>query len=264
MNPDGSGLPPGLFVALAVVLGLVVGSFLNVCTFRWPSEESVVSPPSHCPGCGTPISWYDNIPVLSFLILRAKCRFCGAPISPQYPIVELASGLIWAGCFLQYGLTVESARGAVFLTILLGIAITDARFYIIPDEFSLGGGVLGLALAPFAGGLTILEAALGAGVGFGVLWLVAKIGTRLFKKEAMGGGDLKMMGMVGAFLGFPGVFLTLFLGALLGSVVFGPISWKTGKLVPFGIFLAAGAAVAYGWGDHLIEWYYQNFLAMPA
>ena len=248
---------------LAGLVGLMFGSFLNVCTLRWPSEESVVSPPSHCPGCGTEIRWYDNIPVLSYLILRAKCRVCGAAISPQYPMVELSTGLIWAGSFMQYGLSVESARGAVFLTILLGIAITDARFYIIPDQFSVGGGILGLALAPLSGGLTTLEAFLGAGVGFGLLWLVAKIGTWLFKKDAMGGGDLKMMGMVGAFLGVPGVLLTLFLGALLGSVVFGPISWKTGKLVPFGIFLAVGASLSYGWGERLIAWYTTTFLGMP-
>jgi leader peptidase (prepilin peptidase)/N-methyltransferase len=176
----------------------------------------------------------------------------------------LAIGLIWAGAFWQNGLSVEAARGAIFLTLLLGIAITDARFYIIPDQFSLGGAAIGLALAPFPGGLGLVQALLGAVVGFLVLWVVAKVGTRLFKKEAMGGGDLKMMGMVGAFLGLPGVLLTLFLGALLGSLIFGPISWKTGKLVPFGIFLAVGAAVAYGWGDLIIDWYYQNFLAMPA
>jgi len=251
-----------LIAAFAGVLGLLLGSFLNVCTLRWPSEESVVSPPSHCPGCGSEIRWYDNIPLLSYAMLRGKCRFCGASISPQYPMVELATGLIWAGTFLHYGLSVESVRGALFLTILLGIAITDARFYLIPDQFSLGGGVLGLALAPFPGGLTTLEAFLGAGVGFGVLWLVAKFGTWLFKKDAMGGGDLKMMGMVGAFLGVPGVLLTLFLGALLGSVVFGPISWKTGKLVPFGIFLALGASVSYGWGDFLISWHSKNFLGI--
>jgi leader peptidase (prepilin peptidase)/N-methyltransferase len=163
---------------------------------------------------------------------------------------------------MQHGLTVESLRGALFLTILLGIGITDARFYIIPDQFSLGGGVLGLALAPFNGGLTLVEALLGAAVGFGVLWIVAKVGTWMFKKDAMGGGDLKMMAMVGAFLGVPGVLLTLFLGALFGTVVFGPISWKTGKLVPFGIFLALGASVGYGWGEEIIRWYTTNFLGM--
>jgi len=247
---------------VAGVLGLVLGSFLNVCTLRWPADESVVHPPSHCPGCGADIQWYDNIPVLSYLILRGRCRSCGVFISPQYPLVELATGFIWAGAFLQYGLSVEAGRGAVFLTILLGIAVSDARFYIIPDEFSLGGTALGLALAPLPGGIGTLQAVLGAASGFAILWLVAKLGSWLFKKDAMGGGDLKMMAMVGAFLGVPGVFLTLFLGALLGSVIFGPIAWKTNKLVPFGIFLAAGAAVSYGWGDRLISWYFENFLAI--
>jgi len=258
-------MPPDLWMvaALAGVVGLLLGSFLNVCTLRWPVDESVVRPPSHCPECGMQIRWFDNVPLLSYAVLRGKCRSCGTGISIQYPVVELATGLVWAGAFLQHGLSVEGFRGAVFLTILLGIAITDARFYIIPDQFSLGGGVLGLALAPLAGGLTLVQALLGALVGFGALWGVAKFGTWLFKKEAMGGGDLKMMGMVGAFLGIPGVLLTLFLGALLGSLIFGPISWKTGKLVPFGIFLAVGAAVSYGWGDALIAWYTTNFLGMP-
>jgi leader peptidase (prepilin peptidase)/N-methyltransferase len=174
--------------------------------------------------------------------------------------VELATGLIWAGAFWRLGLTPEGARGAIFLSLLLGIAITDARFYIIPDQFSLGGMILGLALAPLPGGLTFVQALLGAAVGFGALWAVAKVGTWLFKKDAMGGGDLKRMGMVGAFLGVPGVLLTLFLGSLLGAAIFGPISWKTGKLVPFGIFLAAGAAVTYGWGERLMAWYMAEFL----
>lgn len=249
-----------LLGALAGAFGLVLGSFLNVCTLRWPTDESVVHPPSHCPACGASIHWYDNIPVLSYLLLRGRCRSCGVFISPQYPLVELASGLIWAGTFLQFGLEVEALRGAVFLTVLLGIAVSDARFYIIPDQFSLGGAAIGLILAPFPGGIAMAESALGTVVGFGLLWLVAQGGKWLFKKDAMGGGDLKMMAMVGAFLGVPGVLLTLFLGALLGSVIFGPIAWKTEKLVPFGIFLAAGAAVAYGWGDQLIAWYVENFL----
>ncbi len=259
----GIPLEDGWIVAtVAGLLGLMLGSFLNVCTFRWPNEESVVQPPSHCPACETPLRWFENIPLLSYVFLRGRCRSCGVSISLQYPVVELATGLIWAGSFMQHGLTPEAVRGAIFLSILLGIAITDARFYIIPDELSLGGILAGLALSPLAGGITLVQSLLGAVAGFGLLWVVARLGTWAFKKEAMGGGDLKMMGMVGAFLGVSGVLLTIFLGALLGSVVFGPISWKTGKLVPFGIFLAAGAAVAYGWGDAIIEWYRTYYLGM--
>ncbi|MFC1791849.1 prepilin peptidase [Gemmatimonadota bacterium] len=115
-----------IIALIAGLFGLLLGSFLNVCTFRWPTEESVVHPPSHCPACGASIHWYDNIPVLSYVLLRGRCRSCGIFISPQYPMVELASGLIWAGSFMQWGLSVEGARGAIFLSILLGIAMPDS------------------------------------------------------------------------------------------------------------------------------------------
>ncbi len=247
---------------VAGMLGLLLGSFLNVCSFRWPNDESVVSPRSHCPSCDQMLPWYDNIPVLSYLVLSGRCRTCRATISMQYPLAELTTGVIWAGLFWYHGFSGEALRGAVFLTILFGIALTDARYYIIPDEFSLGGLVIGLAAAFLPGGLTALEAVLGAGLGFGLLMGVAQAGKWAFKKDAMGGGDIKMMAMIGAFLGMPGVLLTIFLGALLGSVVFGPISWKTGKLVPFGIFLSAGAAITYGWGDEMIGWYVSTILEM--
>ena len=241
--------------AVAGVFGLTIGSFVNVCTLRWPEDESVVFPGSHCPKCGKPIRWYDNVPVFGYLLLGGRCRECREPISLQYPLVEFATALVWAGMFSYAGFSGEALRGAVFFTILFGIALTDARFYIIPDQFSLGGLVLGLGLAFLPGGIDALDALLGAIVGFGSLQMVAVIGKWMFKKDAMGGGDIKMMAMVGAFLGWRGVLLTIFIGALLGSVIFGPISYKTKKLVPFGIFLAAGAAVTYGFGSEIIEWY---------
>jgi leader peptidase (prepilin peptidase)/N-methyltransferase len=244
-----------LAALVAALFGLALGSFLNVCTLRWPVNESVIRPRSKCPGCGAAIRWFDNIPVLSWLALRGRCRTCGTRISIQYPAVELATGILWGGMVLVHGLEPEAARGAIFLTLLLGIAVSDARFYIIPDQFSLGGLVLGLAFAPFVPAMGFVAAAAGAVVGFLLLWLVAWAGEKVFKKEAMGGGDIKMMAMIGAFLGIQGVFLTLFLGSLLGTLVFGPISLKTKKLVPFGVFLAVGAAVTYGWGEALLDWY---------
>ncbi len=248
---------------MAGMFGLLLGSFLNVCSFRWPNDESVVSPRSHCPSCDQMLPWYDNIPVLSYLVLRGRCRTCRTTISMQYPLAELTTGVIWAGLFWYHGFSGEALRGAVFLTILFGIALTDARYYIIPDEFSLGGLVIGLAAAFLPGGLTALDALLGAALGFGLLMGVAQAGKLAFKKDAMGGGDIKMMAMIGAFLGMPGVLLTIFLGALLGSVVFGPISWKTGKLVPFGIFLSAGGAITYGWGGEIVRWYVSTILQTP-
>ena len=249
--------------ALAGLVGLMIGSFLNVCTLRWPEDESVVFPGSHCPKCGKPIRWYDNVPVLGYMLLRGRCRACREPISLQYPLVELATGLVWAGMFSYAGLSFEALRGALLLTILFGIALTDARFYIIPDQFSLGGLVLGLGLAFLPGGIDALDALIGAIVGFGLLESVAVVGKWMFKKDAMGDGDIRMMAMVGAFLGWAGVLLTVFLGALLGAVIFGPISYKTKKLVPFGIFLAAAAAITYGFGSEIIDWYLTNILHLP-
>ncbi len=244
-----------LILLTAGLFGLALGSFLNVCSIRWPRDESVISPPSACPECGEAIRWRDNVPVLGWLLLRGRCRSCGTGISVQYPLVELATGLIWVGMVLLYGLEWEALRGAVFLTILLGIAASDARFYIIPDQFTLGGAMLGFLFSFVSAEITWLESLVGAGGGFLLLWFVAWIGEKLFGKEAMGGGDIKMMLLIGAFLGGWGTALSLFLGAVLGALIFGPISMKTGRLVPFGIFLAAGAAVTYGWGDLLIAWY---------
>lgn len=248
-------MPSWLILLAAGLFGLALGSFLNVCSIRWPRDESVISPPSACPECGEAIRWRDNVPVLGWLLLRGRCRSCGTRISVQYPLVELATGLIWAGMVLLYGPEWEALRGAVFLTILLGIAASDARFYIIPDQFTLGGAVLGFLFSFVSAEITWLESLVGAGGGFLLLWFVAWIGEKLFGKEAMGGGDIKMMLLIGAFLGGWGTALSLFLGALLGALIFGPISMKTGRLVPFGIFLAAGAALTYGWGDLLIAWY---------
>jgi leader peptidase (prepilin peptidase)/N-methyltransferase len=249
----------GLYVVYAGLLGAIIGSFLNVCILRWGAEpkQSVVRPPSRCPRCGRGLAWYDNIPVISWLILRARCRGCGAPISIQYPLIELATACIWAYMVWRHGPSLEAGRGAVFVTILLGIAMTDARAYLIPDEFTWGGLVLGLLFGVAIGGLSGLASALvGAATGFGVLWLVGVAGTWLFKEEAMGGGDIKMMAMVGAFVGWQGVLLTIFLGAFIGSLIFLPLLLAGHrKLVPFGIFLSVGAATAYLVGPQLVAWY---------
>lgn len=249
-------------LVLAGVFGAMLGSFLNVCIHRWPLDESVVAPRSRCPGCGSRIGWYDNVPILSWIVLRGRCRRCGERISVQYPLVELGTALLWIYVIARFGPSVEALRGGLFLTILLGIALTDAQHYIIPDEFSLGGLGLGLLLAAWPGDFPLHLAALGAALGFALLWAVAWLGEKMFHKPAMGGGDLKMMAMIGAFLGPVGVLLTIFLGALSGTLIFGPISLKTGKLVPFGIFLAVGAFITHVWGALLIDWYVTRMLGL--
>jgi leader peptidase (prepilin peptidase) / N-methyltransferase len=240
----------------AALVGLSLGSFLNVAILRLPKDQSLVSPPSACPHCHHPIAWYDNIPVLSWLLLRGRCRHCREPISAQYPVIEAAVGVIWVGALVRYGPSIQALTGAFFGTILLGIAITDARHYLIPDEYTLGGLVLALGLSLTGGVTGFLHAVLGAAVGFALLFVVARIGQWAFKEEAMGGGDIKMMAMVGAFLGgWQGVLLTVFLGALLGSIIFVPLTLKKKRLVPFGVFLAVGAAVTFVFGDAIITWY---------
>jgi leader peptidase (prepilin peptidase)/N-methyltransferase len=241
---------------IAGLFGLLIGSFLNVCIIRLPADQSVVRPGSRCPRCGTPIRWWDNIPVFSWLFLGGKCRACKARISVLYPLVELAVGLLFFWAALHYGLTIEAARAAIFGTLLLGIALTDGRTYLIPDEFTLGGLGFALVIALASGFQMLLGALVGALVGFLVLWVVGAAGKWLLKEEAMGGGDIKMMAMVGAFLGWQGVLLTIFLGALTGTLIFLPLKlMRKSKLVPFGVFLSLGAAVTFLIGPAILDWY---------
>lgn len=251
----------GWLYAAAGVFGLVFGSFLNVCIVRLPHEDakarSLIRPPSSCPKCGREIVWYDNIPVVSWLVLRGKCRWCAQPISIQYPLIELSVAVLWLLAAWRGGATVPALAGALFLTILLGIAIIDARHYVIPDELSYGGLVAGLLLALAGGVHGFLFALLGAAAGGLTLYAVRVIGGWVLKQEAMGWGDVKMLAMIGAFVGWTGVLLTVFLGALVGSAIFLPLQIKGKRLVPFGVFLAVGAAVTYFFGNQVISWYLQ-------
>lgn len=244
-----------LFVGWAALLGAAVGSFVNVCVARLPEGESVVAPRSRCPACGARIPWYDNVPILSFFLLRGRCRGCGSRISWQYPAVELATLGIWAGMALVYGPTPDGLKGAVLFSLLLAIALTDARHYLIPDPLSIGGLAAGLALSLLPGAPDFLLAVAGAAAGFLILFGVGVVGEWVFKKPAMGGGDMKMMAMIGAFLGWKGALLTIFLGSLAGTIVFVPIAMRSDRRVPFGLFLALGAALALYMGDPLLDWY---------
>ena len=255
-------MPDSIVLIYAAFFGLSIGSFLNVCILRLPAGQSIFRPRSACPSCKRQLSWYENIPVFSWVALRGRCRTCGTRISIQYPLIELGTALIWVGSSLYFGDLWQALSAAVFGTLLLGIAITDAREYIIPDEFSLGGLVLGLALSFAAGGITPLMSFIGAAVSFAVMYVVAVVGEWAFKKPALGGGDIKMMAMVGAFLGPLYSLLTIFVGSAVGAVIFGPIGLKTGKLVPFGVFLAVGAAVVYLWGGDMVNWYATRILGL--
>jgi leader peptidase (prepilin peptidase)/N-methyltransferase len=256
-------MPDAFWLVAAGLFGAIFGSFLNVCLARLPVGESIARPRSKCPKCGTPIAWFDNIPIVSWLGLRGRCRHCAQPISVLYPIVEALVAAVWVAAVWHYGLGWDALAAVTLGTILLGIGVTDARHYLIPDEYTIGGLALGLLLS-LRGGLTGLGwAAVGAAVGFALLVFVAWAGEKAFGQEAMGGGDIKMMAMVGAFVGWKGVLLTIFGGALLGTLVFVPLSIRRKRLVPFGVFLAAAAAVTFVVGDEIVAWYLRQVWGTP-
>ncbi len=281
VSPSPTPVPPLttdflLLVLLPVfVLGASIGSFLNVCISRWPVELSVVRPRSRCPKCERAIAWHENIPLLSWVLLRAKCRGCSLPISMQYPAVELMVALGWVASFVAFGLTFEALRVAVFGTVLFGIAVTDAMTYLIPDGFTISGllMVFGAAIANFFIGETShfaspWAALIGACAGAGAITIIGWLAEVIMKREAMGFGDTTLMAVVGAALGAERSLLTIMVGAFVGAVVFllivGPIvKWRTRGTdteflfpdVPFGVFLAPAAMLVLLWGEPLIAWY---------
>jgi leader peptidase (prepilin peptidase)/N-methyltransferase len=272
------------------LFGIVIGSFLNVCISRIPEGLSIVSPGSRCPRCKTPIKFYDNVPILGWLCLRGKCRSCALPISPMYPLIELATGLLFVACYLSFGLTVETFKWIVFVSLIIVLTITDLRVRLLPDAINGPGLVFAWFVPPgdgtaillnvrlFHGALPeaaigVLDALLGAAFGSLFLWGAAALYKVVRGREGMGFGDVKMMAMVGAFLGLRGSFITILLGTLLGSIlglaliiVLYAIGWKRrlaerasrrglGKIaslrwaiasqyqLPLGTFLGIGALV---------------------
>jgi leader peptidase (prepilin peptidase) / N-methyltransferase len=254
---------------LALLFGLLIGSFLNVCIYRWPRDLSVVRPRSHCPSCGKMIAWYDNVPVLSFLLLRGRCRHCKARIPVRYPIVELMTGALFFYFVYALGPTVAALKMCVLAALLVGLIFSDLEERILPDEFTLGGLALGFIFALFVpvpdnigesvlfllgAGLTgraasVVEAAFGAGLPSFFLWLGGVMYFKFRHKEGLGFGDVKLIAMVGSFMGLRGALMTLILGSVSGSILgYGYIK-ATGKdagtyELPFGTFLGLAALLA--------------------
>jgi len=274
-----------IFVVFVFLVGASFGSFLNVCIGRWPEGLSVVKPRSRCPKCGHQIKASENIPILSWLILRGRCSNCGESISIQYPIVELLVGLLWLAAYLEFGPTFTAFRVAVFVTVLLGIAITDAKHFLIPDGFTVFGVFFVLVSAfvalylgesePFA---RPWDAILGMCVGAGAISIVGWLGEVWLKRPAMGFGDVTLMAVVGAAVGPARAFLTIFIAAVLAPIILlgivYPLSsrgladdkgqtelpletggeWRKREL-PFGVFLAPAALITLLFGDAIIAWY---------
>lgn len=242
-----------------VAAGMCIGSFLNVCIYRLPREESIVFPKSHCPGCGNPLKWYDNLPLIGFALLRARCRHCRQPISFRYPIVELLGAGFCLGIYLRYGVSLSFLVLYAFVCALIIITFIDIDHRIIPDVISLPFIVIGLASGWLIPGMRFLDSLYGALLGGGILYGIAWGYETLTKREGMGGGDIKLLAMIGAFVGWKGVILTLFVASVIGTIVGGVIALRQKadlKLaIPFGPFLAIGALCHVFYGPMLIEWY---------
>jgi len=247
------------FSIVSFIFGAVVGSFLNVCICRMPKDESVVSPPSHCPLCDYRIRWYDNIPLLSYLLLRGTCRGCGAHISLQYPLVELLNGLLTLALFIRFGPSLTFLCLFLFCSALVVITFIDLEHQIIPDEISLPGIVIGFLCSFILPWQTWLNSLLGIVLGGGSLLLVAYAYQWLTGKEGMGGGDIKLLAMMGAFLGWKSVLFIIFASSLIGSAVgitMMLVQKKDSKLaIPFGPYLAFAAVLYIFYGRQLIHWY---------
>ncbi|MEN6371504.1 MAG: prepilin peptidase [Armatimonadota bacterium] len=279
------------FWALVVfIYGAVIGSFLNVCIYRMPIEQSIIYPPSHCPKCNKKLRWIDNIPLLSFLMLRCKCRYCGEPISWRYFTVELITGLISVALFAEYGFAVNFFLYALFTAALIAVFFIDLEHWVIPDQLSVWFGmsigvvrdIYGLVMheeghtllhipVPFTGiEIPMLWSVAGLFICGGIFLAIAELGTRAFKKEAMGGGDVKLAGAIGAVfcgavtsgLGLGLALLSFFIAVFAGSII--GIGWmiahkgqENSNTLPFGPMMVSGVLITMFFGNQLINWYMQ-------
>ncbi|MFC1510992.1 prepilin peptidase [Candidatus Margulisiibacteriota bacterium] len=242
---------------LLFILGAAVGSFLNVCIYRLPRGESIIRPPSHCPSCNHHLGIIDLIPILGYLIRRGKCKYCDAPFSWRYPLVELLTGLLFVIAWRLLPLPLASASGLVFVSLLIIIFFTDLEHQVIPDCVSYSGIVLGLIYNLFRG--QIVNALLGAALGYSLLFGIGLLGKLALKKEAMGEGDLFLAAMLGAWLGWQGVLLSIFLAYLVAGVICLFLlllrKVKIGEYVPFGPAVVAGGLITLFFGQQILNWY---------
>lgn len=249
------------------IFGTIFGSFFNVCIYRLPLDQSVVWPGSHCPACRKPIRWYDNIPILSFVLLGGKCRDCKGRISPRYAVIELVTGIAFLWIWRIEGWTLQGLEAAFLFSALLIVSAVDLEHQIIPDEISLGGLLIGISasfifpslhreMVWWRGGVASLIGVLAGG---GLIYGTGVLGTLIFKKDAMGGGDVKLMAMMGAFLGWQKIILVFFMAPVLAlpTALFFKFV-KRVDVIPFGPFLSLAGWIAFLWGDVLIRWYWRG------
>ena len=260
------------------VMGACIASFLNVVIWRVPRGESIVSPPSHCPKCNAPIKWYQNIPILSWLALRGKCANCKAPISPRYILIETLGGVLFLVAFWRYGVTVATPVMWIWIALMIVGSMIDFDHKLLPDFVTVGGMILGLLFHGLISGVqffhnsnirlfdySIIQSACGLVFGFGLLWLIRFLGSKAFKREAMGLGDVFLMGAVGAMSGPVAVLVTLILSSVFGSIVglsmVALSKTRFGKFVeiPYGPYICMGCLAWMFYGPELVNWYVGMF-----
>jgi len=248
-----------MWYTVSIIFGAIVGSFLNVCIFRLPKEESIIWPGSHCPHCKKPIKFYDNIPIISYLFLKGECRQCHGSISVQYPLVEGITALSSLLLIMKFGPSFAYLIYFAFVAALIVITVIDLYHQIIPDVISLPGIGVGLLASLLTSQISFSNSLLGILCGGGSLFLIATGYQWLFKREGMGGGDVKLLAMIGAFLGWKAVIVTILLGSLIGSITGIILMVSKGKdfkyAIPFGPFLSLGAVAALFYGERIIYWY---------
>ena len=247
-------------IVAAAVFGLIIGSFLNVVIARLPARRSLLRPASACPGCGVAVGWRDNIPLLSFVMLRGRCRACTMPISWRYPVIEVTTAVLWVAAYTIFGISPHLAVAVVFLSTLVVITAIDLEHQIIPDLITLPGIAAGVVATLATGRITWAESLIGIAVGGGLFFAII-----LVSGGGMGGGDMKLGAMFGAFLGWKVTLLAIFVAVLLGgTLALGLL--VTGRMrrkdpIPFGPFLAAGGAIGLLWGERIVQWYVTGFVS---
>jgi len=250
----------GLVIFGVFAFGAIIGSFLNVCIVRIPHDLSIVRPPSHCPMCQAPIAWYDNVPLVSYVLLAGRCRVCHTRISPLYPAVEALTGGLAVALWWRLGATPAFGGYLAFAAALVTITFIDLDHRIIPDVISLPGIALGLAVSLVSPLVTPLDALLGVVAGGGFLLGIAAAYEAIRGQEGMGGGDVKLLAMIGAFLGWQSIFVTVMVASIVGSIIGVALMLyrrADSKLaIPFGPFLACGALVHLFFGDRILAFYF--------
>ena len=254
-------IPHPVMIFFSLLFGLALGSFLNVCIHRIPLKISIINPPSRCPQCGENIRFYDNIPLLSYILLSGKCRNCGQPVSIRYPLVELITGLLSVSLFIRYGISGGYFLFLAFSASLVVISFIDLQHQIIPDVISLPGILFGLAMSFIPGYITWNDSLIGIIGGGGALYLVAVVFEKITGKEGMGGGDIKLLAMIGAWMGWQAIPFIVLFSSFIGSIIGGGsllISRQGLRTkIPFGPFLALGALIYLFFGREFVSWYFQ-------